>query len=527
MVGLKKEYISKNVLNIALIILAILILILLFLLFKGDNSSNDPNISLVIVEENIVVKEGNNASLFPYVENVSKPNIAWSSSNPDVASVNGKGIITAYKMGMAIVTAEYVHVDGKTYYDSCIVNVIASSDVLVTGVSFISEDLVISRNSQLQLQPIISPSNASYEKMTYSSSDDNVVSVTNNGLLTTKKVGEASVVVTVDGKHRGEITVNVVNEIGISDYVTFPYQLSFGSNTMSLIIGDTYPLDYHVSPRDASDKYLTWESSNPNVVSVSNGVAKAISVGESTITVKSLNGVSSKINVMVVTDKISVMDVSLTAYETELKKGETLQLYYKVYPVNATNKKVSFTSSNPSIAMVSENGLITAKGNGNANISVATIDGNHTRTVPITVTSSGGSAKCDDGSGPKPNGVCSGGPTITLNGGRLSSDQQITMNVGETITIKVNLPTNNGPVTLLTRTSASGETGWTEYFSAHSSPSVNRYNCATAVRTSSYNWVITAKKSTSRYITLSQTAEMQTTQCSFVKPMIRIAVKVN
>lgn len=519
-----------NILNIAIGILVFLVLILIILLVNRNNTSvTIPK--LVIVDERVEVSKNNSVFLEIYVENIVNPLILWTSSDSEIASVSSSGVVTAHKEGIAIVTAEYKDSDGRRYSDSCFISVIKSSDVLVTGVSFLSDNLVISVGSQFKLDTVISPLEASFENIVYSSDNEIIVEVDKTtGLITAKEVGGATIKVTIDGEYSDEININVVAESGISEYITIPNQISFESTSLKMNVGDISVLNYYVLPSEASDKYLTWESSNPSIVSVSNGVVNAIKSGEAVITVTTLNGISAKIKISVTLAKIDVIAVSLTAVKTELKKGETLQLSYQVYPVDATNKNVSFTSSNKNVATVSETGLVTAKSSGTTNISITTVDGNFTKTVSITVTSSssggGSSAICDDGYGSKPNNVCTGSPTITLNGTTLYDMSKIDINVGETIILRVNLPTNNGEVTLLTRTTADGEDGWRDYLTAYSSPFVNRYDCSTAIKTSSYEWIITGKKSTGRYVELSQTAEIITTKCSFVKPMISVLVRV-
>ncbi len=115
---------------------------------------------------------------------------------------------------------------------------------------------------------------------------------------------------------------------------------------------------------------------------------------------------------------------------------------------------------------------------------------------------------------------------VTYNGQTLGQDAQITMKKGETITLKVNVTQRCGTVKQLVRTSADGQSDWKNYFNQKSVPYVNRNNSSTFRNTDTYNWVITANKTTKGYVILSQTAEHTTPSKGQIKSMIRIRIKV-
>lgn len=119
------------------------------------------------------------------------------------------------------------------------------------------------------------------------------------------------------------------------------------------------------------------------------------------------------------------------------------------------------------------------------------------------------------------------------NGERLYDDACITIKKGETIRLTMNLSDNAGDIKLLKRTSADGyrdknnpKNSWTNYFSAHSEPYVNRNDSSTFLATDNYDWVITADKVTNGYVTLSQTTFHSTDKGNEFKSMYRIKVKV-
>lgn len=82
---------------------------------------------------------------------------------------------------------------------------------------------------------------------------------------------------------------------------------------------------------------------------------------------------------------VGATGVSLNKNDAEIKNGEQLQLEAKVAPNNAANKKVTWESSDSSIASVDENGLVTANAEGKATIKVTTLDGGHTAECEVSV----------------------------------------------------------------------------------------------------------------------------------------------
>lgn len=119
------------------------------------------------------------------------------------------------------------------------------------------------------------------------------------------------------------------------------------------------------------------------------------------------------------------------------------------------------------------------------------------------------------------------------NGQRLYDKACITIKKGATIRLTVNLSDNAGEIKQLTRTTADGyrddnnhKNDWTNWFSAHSEPYVNRYDKSTFLETDNFDWVITADKVTKGYVTLSQTTFHSTNEHSEFKSMYTIRVKV-
>jgi len=153
---------------------------------------------------------------------------------------------------------------------------------------------------------------------------------------------------------------------------------------LTLISGDTIMLIATVQPNDATNKTVIWTSSNSAVATVnSEGMVTAIAIGEATITATIQDG--NKTATCSVSVGIPVTGITLNYEELTLIPGDTLTLIATVQPDDATNKTVTWTSSNPEVATVNEEGLITAVANGEVTIIATTRDGDKIATCAVTV----------------------------------------------------------------------------------------------------------------------------------------------
>ena len=138
--------------------------------------------------------------------------------------------------------------------------------------------------------------------------------------------------------------------------------------------GSSQPLTATVSPGNATDKTITWSSSNTSVATVSNGVVKAVGLGTATITAQSNNGKTASCKVTV--NPIQPTGIKATP-ETSTLYGlnGTVKLTANVMPSSATNKAVTWSSNNTSVATVSSDGTVKAVGYGTAVITAKTVNG--------------------------------------------------------------------------------------------------------------------------------------------------------
>ena len=204
------------------------------------------------------------------------------------------------------------------------------------------------QTKQHTLTANINPDNATNKNMTWSSSNSAVASVS-NGKVTALKAGKATITVKTDdgGKTATcEVTVNAKVYPVIS--------VSLDKTSATLTEGDVFTLTAIVNPENATNKNITWSSSDNTVASVSNGKVTALKAGKATITVKTDDGGKTATCEVTVNAKVyPVTGVTLDKTSVELKEGDEFTLTATIKPENATNKNVIWSSSDSTVASVS------------------------------------------------------------------------------------------------------------------------------------------------------------------------------
>ena len=156
----------------------------------------------------------------------------------------------------------------------------------------------------------------------------------------------------------------------------------------SVTVAQTLTLTASVAPADATNKAVTWSSSSDSIATVSDeGVVTGVAEGDATITVTTEDGgFTATCNVTVEAATVAVTGVTVSPTSDSITVGETLTLTATVAPENATNKAVTWSTSEATVATV-EDGVVTGVSAGNATITVTTEDGGFTATCDVTVTS--------------------------------------------------------------------------------------------------------------------------------------------
>lgn len=165
--------------------------------------------------------------------------------------------------------------------------------------------------------------------------------------------------------------------------------ITLDKTTATVEEGATVTLTATVTPGNATDKTVTWSTSNEAIATVSGGVVTGVKAGEVTITAKA--GDKSATCTVTVTaaatepEVVPVTGVTLSQTAVTLDIDQSITLTAAVAPENATNKAVTWASDKTDVATVDANGKVTAVAAGTANITVTTADGGKTATCAVTV----------------------------------------------------------------------------------------------------------------------------------------------
>ena len=231
--------------------------------------------------------------------------VNWTSSNTTIATIDHSGLVTAKKLGTATITATAT--DGSGVSASCIVNVTG-----IENITFNKSETSIYVGGTETLTATITPGDVINNTLTWSSSDTNVATVDQSGLVTAKKLGTATITATAtDGS--GVSASCVVT-------VTGAESVTLNKEEVSMYIGDTETLTATVYPDGLINKTLSWSSSKTSVATVDqNGLVIARAPGTATIraTATDGSGVSASCVVNVVPEYTMSVDTVVHIRGTE------------------------------------------------------------------------------------------------------------------------------------------------------------------------------------------------------------------
>lgn len=318
--------------------------------------------SVSVCPKSITLKVGSwsyaaSASVYPfYADNTD---VYWRSDNPSIASVNSSsGYIYANAIGTARIYA--IASDGSGCRDYLTVTV--NNKVSVTSVTLRQSNISIEEGQSVSLFATVCPDNASNTNLNWTSSNNSIATV-NNGVVTAIAKGSARITVTAaDGSGKSDVcNVTVTRDILVTSVRVSP-----SSKTMT--VGDSAFLNAVVCPEDATMKTVCWSSSNVNIVSVNetSGLVVAQNVGKATVYATACDG-SGVVGYcsITVSPPIMVENINVRPSTIAVDVGDTAVLSAEVYPTNAKNKLIRWTSENDDIADVDYvTGRITAKAQG-------------------------------------------------------------------------------------------------------------------------------------------------------------------
>ena len=313
-----------------------------------------------------------------YPEDYHKAILSYSSSDEAVVKVKS-GVLTFLSIGTADITVTDP-ISGLS--DVCKVTVKDTPAPVAEITSVLLDKVYVSKDLGDPAFQLIATCKNGQEEVPYydlqwgiKSGGDNVIEVSQLGVVTIKDVDAQSAgVSTVEVYDRKKpLQVRAACQVSVSGGEVKVTSVNVPS-IRTVKEGESFDIEAVVTPNNAADKRLIYKSSDETIATVSdNGIVTGVASGETVITVVTSNGISAECIVQVVSSRVPVSKVNLEISNLNLSVGQSYTLTAVVTPENATEKTVTWESSNSDVATVND-GKVEAKSNGKVKIT-ALVDG--------------------------------------------------------------------------------------------------------------------------------------------------------
>lgn len=252
--------------------------------------------------------------------------------------------------------------------------------VAISGVSLDRTVAIVAEGESINLAATVAPSDATNQQVSWSSSDKNIAVVNSTGRVIGLAAGKATITVTTaDGGYTDTCQVTVVAPVAVTG-------IGLDKNVLTLTAGNNSSLTAKVEPDEATEKSVSWSSSDPTIATVdSKGLVNALAIGTATITARTLDGGYKATCLVTVIAPVAASGVGLNKSSTIITLGYSEILEATVIPSEAANQNVTWSSSDQTIATVSSSGKVTAVAIGTAIITATTTDGGFTAACQVTV----------------------------------------------------------------------------------------------------------------------------------------------
>nr|WP_288652798.1 Ig-like domain-containing protein [uncultured Faecalibacillus sp.] len=264
---------------------------------KGITIKEEPKPieTIILNKTDITLTKGTSETLQATInpsDTTDDKTLKWTSSNPDVATVDNTGKVTAVGGGTATITVKSQN--GKEA--SCEVKVTSK----IESISLNKSNITLSKGTSETLKATINPSDTTDDKtLKWTSSNPDVATVDNTGKVTAVGGGTATITVKSQNGKEASCEVKVTSKIE---------SISLNKSNITLSKGTSETLKATINPSDATDaKTLTWKSEDENIAKVDgNGKVTGVGTGTTNITVTTSNGKSAACKVTVVRQTPSV-----------------------------------------------------------------------------------------------------------------------------------------------------------------------------------------------------------------------------
>ena len=339
--------------------------------FSSGGSTGPVKVTGVTVNnKNIGIEVGKTAKLNYTITPLDAENkdVVFATYNDKVATIGSDGTITAVGIGETEVEVRTVDGDFTDKAKVTVVDKIVAVDGMTAGTDTVTLDINLDPSKAEKTADVkfkVTPVDATNKQILLKDGyDKNLIDakIVNDadGVATLSisaklSTGTTNVTVYADGNNSIEKTVQVT----VKDTTIHPASVSISENSATMTVGETKQLTATVTPEDAYIKTVKWSSNNISAVKVDENTGKltAVGAGKATITVKTVDGShTAECEVTVNNKYVPVESVSFSTEETTFAASATnISVVANVSPSDATNKGITYSSSDPEKVSVDEN----------------------------------------------------------------------------------------------------------------------------------------------------------------------------
>lgn len=364
----------------------LLLLISVGLLTACSEKEEPPVTAIALEESTIELIIGDTCTLkVSHVPAEAKaPVYDWNSDNHGAIAMKGGGAVEALKDGTVhvIVTAtDAFDEQGEPLKATCeiVIKPIGAEKIVIS-----KDSLQLKMRTQANISCMIFPAHTTHPEVVWQSADENILTVTQSSynptgaFIEAVKAGKTTVAVFL----KNQPDVKAVCHVRVISPDLTDFALS--ETSKELAKGESFTLSPLFTPEDVENKNIKWRSSNESVATVSQGKVTALDVGECDIIALTENkGLQATCHIQV--KSVAVTGIAFEKNSYEIGVGEETALTIVFTPENASNKKVSWTSSDPGIVTVDKQGKIKGLTLGKATITAQSEDGSLTATCDVKV----------------------------------------------------------------------------------------------------------------------------------------------
>lgn len=298
----------NNNLKFGIICLGITIVIAIIMIIIFSNKKGE-NGEILLLENVKTIYVGEKKKIKVHVSNSSDAILNYKSADENIIKVDND-VIEGVSIGK---TSIIISSDIKDVKSISVDIEVKDGGGILYSISYPLGELVIGTNKTFDLNDKITynPSNGIAHSKTFISSNPTVATISEYGVLTTKKTGTTNITTNVNNRHDSTITVFVISDDNPGEIIRNTDKIVFKENDIKIKKGDTKKIEYDVYPKDSSMKYVSINVEDKNIVSINEDIIKGLNVGKTSISYKTIDNKEYKVNIEVM-DDVKILNDEIT-----------------------------------------------------------------------------------------------------------------------------------------------------------------------------------------------------------------------